>query len=107
MLDGVAMVGYGCGCGCVGCDRVSGLGSLAYSPAKSCQGERPSAGNAPPPPPCFISPATPHFTSKAIIIIIITTITTTTTLIHFTTIMHCLRCIDTISAIGADKHPWH
>jgi hypothetical protein len=53
----------------------------------------------------------PHRTSQAkpslIIIIIITTITTTTTLIHFTTIMHCLRCIDTISAIGADKHPWH
>ena len=59
--------------------------------------------------PYFISPATPHFTSKAINhqpSLIITT-TTTATLIHFTTILHCLLCIDTISPIGADKHPWH
>jgi hypothetical protein len=43
-------------------------GSTQYfSPAKSCRGEQPSAGNAPPHTLYLISPATtPHFTSKAI-----------------------------------------
>jgi len=107
MLDGVAIslnvvvVGVGLS------------GSLAYftllykyfSPLpKSCQGEWPTVVPGTllhsSTPPYFISPATPHFTSKAINhqpSLIITTTTTTATLIHFTTIMHCLLCIDTIS----------
>lgn len=83
---------------------VVGVGvGVSRLPAKSCQGERPSAGNA----ILYFTRKLRHRTSQAKLSLIIIIIIITTTFIHFTTIMHCLLCIATISAIGPDKHPWH